>query len=334
MASRRTRVSRGLGILAAWLLACRASAPSVASPDRVEPEEPLAVAEAESPAEAEPALTLEQRLDAMAITADDFVRRELYTWTTPVQIEALRGGGPLLVADAGEDPSPFNRVLLAMVESGGPGHEIAALLEHGPGLTKRRYAWPNPFATVLGKGPRTYGEALIRVELSPDAVIARLEPEAAAPWSFFDARGRPVSTREVLDEPSRLGAIYHLQARAGQSIPFREVVLCNEAMIARWSVGTPAIAERIARERALVAELAAGPFAALPDSTLAWAAWPQWVDPEPAPTLLSRWHRTLAFDNVRYRPSAQALARLDQALADYDPTGPAIVGGTELQTSR
>jgi len=292
------------------------------------------MADVEVPSEAGPAPTLEQRLDALAVTADDFVRPDLYTWTTPAQIEALRAGGPLLVADAGEDPSPFNRVLLAMLASRGPGHEVAALLEHGPGLTKRRYAWPNPFATVLGKGPRTYGEALVRVELSPDAVIARLEPEASPPWSFFDAQGRSVSTPDVLDDPSRLGVVYHLQARAGQSIPFREFVLCNEAMIARWSVGTPAIAERIARERALVAELAAGPFAALPDSTLAWAAWPQWVDPDPAPTLLSRWHRALAFDNVRYRPSARALDRLDEALADYDPTGPAIVGGTELQASQ
>lgn len=330
---RRWSFAWALGLVGTWLLACRA--PSVEPPDRVDSEGPsAAMVDVGAPTEAEPALTLEERLDAWAVTADDFVRSELYTWTTPAQIEALRAGGPLLVADAGEDPSPFNRVLLTMVASRGPGHEIAALLEHGPGLTKRRYAWPNPFATVLGKGPRTYGEALIRVELSPDAVIARLEPEAVPPWSFFDAQGRPVSRQVVLDDPLRLGAIYHLQARAGQSIPFREVVLCNEAMIARWSVGTPAIAERIARERALVADLVTGPFAALSDSTLAWAAWPQWVDPERAPTLLSRWHRTLAFDNVRYRPSATALARLDQALADYDPTGPAIVGGTDVQASR
>lgn len=260
------------------------------------------------------------------------MRRELYTWTTPVQIEALRAGGPLLVADGREHPSPFNRLLRAMVEQRRPGHEFAALLEREPGLTKRRYAWPSPFATVLGKGPRRYGEALIRVELSARAVVARLDPTASPPWSFYDARGRPVPPQQIEADPSRLGAVYHL--RVDEDIPFRELVLCNEAMVARWSVGTPAIAARLEQERRLVRDLAAGPFAAWSSQARTWRAWPQWIDPEPAPTLLSRWHRALAFDNRRYRPGPETLAILDQALADYDPTGPALVGGSEVQVSR
>ncbi|MCA9707677.1 MAG: hypothetical protein KDK70_17640, partial [Myxococcales bacterium] len=241
---------------------------------------------------------------------------------------------PLLVADGQVHPSPFNRLVRAMVEQRAPGHEVAALLDHGPGLTKRRYAWTSPFATVLGKGPQRYGEALVRVELSPQAIIARLDPTASPPWRFRDGEGAEVSEAALLEQPSRLGAVFHLRVEEPQSIPFREWVLCNEAMVARWSVGTPAIAARVEQERRLVQDLAAGPFAALPPERRAWRAWPQWIDPSPPATLLSRWHRALAFDNARYQPSPAALAALDQALADYDPTGPALVGGSEVQASR
>jgi hypothetical protein len=311
-------------VVALLLGGCRAS-PSVDPPARppTGPGEPTP-----PPRSRRPAPTLEERLDAHAVTADDYVRLELYTWTTPAQIAALRAGGPLLVADAstGGYATPFNRRIAAMVEERRPGHEIAALLHATPGLTKRRYAWPSPFATVLGKGAERYGAALVRVRLHSAAVTARLDPTADPPWSFRDGGGEEVSQAEILAEPERLAAVYHLQVGADESIPFREHVLCNEAMVAEWSVGTAEIRERVAAERRLVLALAAGPFAAPSPAVERWQAWPQWVDPGPAPTLLSRWHRALAFDNPRYRPTPAHLEALARALSAYDPTGPALVG--------
>ncbi|MCX4242274.1 MFS transporter [Paraliomyxa miuraensis] len=320
------------GLLGAMVLALLACRPTPRH-------EPIATVPTSTNHEPEPTptstprpLTLEQRLDAHAVTADDHVRLVLYTWTTPLQIEALRAGGPLLVADAstGGHASPFNRRLAEMVEQRRPGHEIAALLHERPGLTKRRYAWPSPFGTVLGKGPQRYGSALIRVELRPQAVFAALDPSVDPPWRFHDGRGRIVSEAEILAEPGRLGVVYHQQLGAHESIPFREHVLCNEAMVAKWSVGTAEIRERVEAERALMLELAEGPFgeaaAAAFTAVERWQAWPQWIDPLPPPTLLSRWHRTLAFDNARYRPTPAHLRAIADALADYDPTGPELWG--------
>ncbi|MCA9708295.1 MAG: hypothetical protein KDK70_20760, partial [Myxococcales bacterium] len=87
----------GLSWGLSWGLACHptpAPAPAPASTGHAPP--PLAAPEPEpepapAPAPAPPRVTsLEARLDAHAVGPDDFVRLELYTWTTPEQIEALR----------------------------------------------------------------------------------------------------------------------------------------------------------------------------------------------------------------------------------------------------
>lgn len=329
------RVAEGLA--AWWITGCAATPPSAPPPSPsssvaavVELAEPVAAHEETAGPD-----SLEARLDVHAVTTESWVRRDLYTWTTPEQIEALRAGGPLLVATAATAgrATPFNRLLDEMVEQGRPGHELAAVLRDTPSLERRRYAWTSPFATVLGKGPRRYGEALIRVELEPHAVIARLRPDAEPPWSFRDGEGHEVPEAEILARPERIGAVYHLRVGAEQSIPFREYVLCNEAMVAHWSVGTPAIRERVREERRLVLDLAASPVAQASPQVLGWRAWPEWIATGPAPTPWSRWHRALAFDNERYRPGVEQLEAIAAALSDYDPTGPAIEGGQAAATS-
>lgn len=276
--------------------------------------------------EARGAPTLEARLGAHAVGRDDFVRLELYTWTTPAQIEALRAGGPLLVADAqaGGHPSPYHRLLAAMDEERRPGHALASALRHAPELSRCRYAWPSPLATVLGRGAQRYGSALVRVRLRDDAVIARLDPRLDAPWLGRDAEGHALAEAELAAAPGRVGAVFHLRVEEPAQIPFREYVLCNPAMIEAWEVGTPAIAARVEAERRLVLDLGAGPFAALPEAHARWPAWPQWLEDGEPPAWPSRWHRALAFDNARYRPTPAALEALAQALADYDPTPPAL----------
>ena len=316
------------GAALALLLGCRAPAPvpAPAPPSvRVATEPPSDGTEpAARPA---PPASLEARLALHAVGADDFVRLDLYTWTTPRQIEALRAGGPLLVADAtaGDGPSPYHRLLAAMDTERRPGHALASMLRHTPALSRCRYAWPSPMATVLGLGPQRYGEALVRIRLRPAAVIARLDPTADPPWTLRDGEGRSVALDELLAEPARLGAVYHLRVDDEARIEFREYVLCNAAMVEAWEVGTPAIGERVAVERRLVLDLRAGPFAALPLAQTRWRAWPQWLDPAPPSAWPSRWHRVLTFDNVGYRPTPSNLEALASALADYDPTPPALV---------
>lgn len=325
------------------LLGCRMPAASERPPAPIESRAPQSgpapSATAASATQPEPT-SLEDALERHAVPPDDFVRLELYTWTTPWQIEALRAGGPLLVADAqtGGYATPYRRLLGAMERERRPGHALASVLQGTPSLSRCRYAWPSPFATVLGLGPTRYGEALVRVQLRPDAVIARLDPTTDPPWTLRDGVGRPVAEAELIADPTRLGAVYHLRVDDEPSTRFREYVLCNPAMVQSWEVGTPTIAERVAAERRLVLALREGPFAALPEAHTRWRAWPQWLEPDAPTAWPSRWHRALAFDNARYRPTPADLEALADALADYDPTPPAITWpppeATEAQAAR
>jgi hypothetical protein len=251
-----------------------------------------------------PPPTLEARLGALAVTDDDYARPVLYTWTTPASIRDLRASHVLLVATArsGGFTSPFNRALRRTAARKGKGRAIAILLATHPALIHRRYAWPSPFATVLGVGRRTYGNALIRIELRPEAWIGRYEPSSPDPFAFVDARGRPVATDDVLAAPERIGAIFHVRLERGIPVPFREYIVCNAGMVASWSIATPAIRAELDAEIALLTEL----------GTVV-AAWSR--------AQRDRWDRAVAFYNERYRPEPARLDAIVAALRAYDPAG-------------
>ena len=254
---------------------------------------------------------------------DDFARGVLYTWTTARQVEALREAPRLLVAEggAGTGPSPFLRALAAIVAARGEGHELAELLLEHPALRRRRYAWTSPYATTMGLGPVRYGDALVRVELDPRALLLRFTPGAAAPFVAVDLRGEAVPLAELVAAPERLGAVYHVRDGPRDEVPFREYVLCNEAMIAAWSVATPEIRAQVEADIELLTALAAGPLAALPGPALRSSATPAWATARAGSPPIDRWHASLAFDNPRYQPSPSALAEIVATLRGYDGRG-------------
>ena len=317
-------VSRMLRALALALAACtvaptRPVAPARALPRSARaPEQPTRVPP--------PASTLEDRLHALAIGDDDFYRSVLYTWTSPTNVAELRTTRRLLVATAssGQFTSPFNRALAKLVAASGRGATIARMLATHPALIRRRYAWPAAFATVMGVGPRTYGNALIRIELRPQAWIGRFDPEAAVPFTFVDAHGVPVEAAAVLAEPERLAAIFHVRTDRGQAVRFREYVVCSSAMVAAWSVATLEIRAELDRELALLRELRA-PFTALSAAESARPASPAWRHVPTTADLVTQWHAALAFDNGRYHPQPRQLDAILAALTAYDPAGPPLV---------
>jgi len=263
--------------------------------------------------------TLDTRLAAFAVTDDDYYRSTLYTWTTPAAIAAVRLTHTMLIATttSGGFVSPFNRAIAVLAVTARPGADIARVLRDDPRLSRRRYAWPSPFATVLGVGPRAYGNALIRIELRGDAWIGRFAPAERDPFTFVDAAGQRIANADVVANPERIAAIFHVRAEA--AVPYREYVVCNPAMIDSWSIATPEIRAELDAERSLVSELGA---IDLPDAeTPAVAAWSTKAT---ALTTLARWQATLAFDNERYRPLPAALAHLAKTLAGYDPAGAAL----------
>jgi len=257
----------------------------------------------------------------LAVSDDDFYRPVLYTWTTQASIASLRASHQLLVATAktGTFVSPFNRELATIAGGSGPGRPIAALLATHPALVHRRYAWPAPFATVMGVGDRSYGTALIRIELRPQAWIGRFDPTAPEPFAFVDAAGRRVATSAVLAAPERIAAIFHVRTGADVPVRFREYVVCNAAMVAGWSIATPAIRAELAAEARLLDELR-DRFARVSSTALGAPAAPAWLhSPGALADTLALWHAALAFDNARYLPD-----RIDAVLAAlvaYDGSG-------------
>ncbi|HEX4456043.1 MAG TPA: hypothetical protein VH143_34520 [Kofleriaceae bacterium] len=261
---------------------------------------PILAARGEHPAAAaRTSVDAAQQLAALSVTDEDFYRPVLYTWTTAAAIAKLRGSHQLLVATiaTGGFVSPYLRALTGVAHRGGPGRDVARMLLTSSRLSRRRYAWPAPFATVLGLGPRTYGSEVIRVELKRDAWVGRFEPAAADPFRFVDATNVEVPIADVVAHPERIGAMFHVQPHA--AVPFREFVICNPAMVASWQVATPAVRDELETERAMIEALAH-------DSSTAW---------------IRQWHAALAFDNARYRPTPDALDALAKTLAADAPTG-------------
>lgn len=281
-----------------------------------------------------PSLAAEElglRLRAHQVSTDDFARRVFYTWTSPAQVAALRSSHTLLWATAQSSgrPSPFLRLLSELRSPRQAGHELAALLLDHPLLQRRRYAWSSPFATVLGLGERTYGEALIEVVLRPEAIIGRLSRprRQGPPLAFVDLRGNPVPDSEVLAHPERLAAIFHVRPPDPQEptdfVPFREYILCNESMVLSWSVGTDALRARLDAEAALLRALRSH-FSTLTQKEYAASAYPSWSGVAADAPLVAQWRAALAFDNRKYRPLPGNLDLIIAGLARYDPTLPAL----------
>lgn len=303
-------------------LAPSASPPVSTSPAAFPPVAASSLAESPTasttPAASPPVSDLDPVLVALAERAvyhDAFARPLLYTWTTAEQATALRSDRRLLVAEADHgEPSPFIRALrlLAATDS------FADLLLTHPGLVRRRYAWPSPFATVLGLRERRYGDVLVRIELAPDALVVRFTPGAAVPFALSDMSGEPVDLAAA--DPARIAAVYHVHDR--DDLPFREYVVINESRIAAWSLSTPELAAAVDADVSLLRSLRTGPLGHLPTAAVEAPAAPAWTAPRERPTPLDRWHAALAFDNHKYRPTPRNLEAMIAALRAHAAGAP------------
>lgn len=285
---------------------------------------------------ARPVDTTRARLERLAVYDDDFARAELYTWTTIEQLRRVRDTRQLLVADAatGGRASPFNGALQQLAGEHGRAGAIASLLLERPELSRRRYAWPSPFATVMGLGPRRYGDSLIRIELDPRAWIGRFDPQASEPLSFVDMQGAAVGLDAVVAAPERIAALFHVRGPPLDPLAYREYVVCNEAMIAAWSIATPEIQARVEADIALLDALRSDSLAHLPREAALESAAPDWHTASRVPTELALWHASLAFDNPRYQPVARYLEQIAATLRGYEHDGgpPLIVRPSQART--
>jgi hypothetical protein len=308
--------------LAATEIACASSS---GSPSDGPTATVVVVAQTPPPTSAEaappetPAAT--EKLRPYAVVHPRAARAILYTWTTREQIEELRRDRVLLTRteSAERGASFFDRVVAGRAASGEP---VAKLLRTSA-FARARYAWPAPWATVLGWPGETYGEELVRITLKPDAWIAKLTASRPG-WEIVDLEDRPVPEAEALKNPARIAAVYFVNdvyaprrrgsfADTGGGSAFREFVICNESMVDSWSAGTDEIAHEI--------EAGAGALEALarhrdrhPPAPIDVDEWNRrvagsvWTGGDPLASPERLYEAALAFPNDNYVPTA-AVAR-------------------------
>ena len=260
----------------------------------VHEEHPQVTAEAPRPLVVSP--DVRQTLEAAAVTHDAFARRVLYTWASAAGAAKIRAEKRLLLPTEAE--GYFVKQIDALAAAGTATAEIARLLASHPSLSARRYAWTRPFATRVPLSDHPYGDVLIGVVLKPNAIVAHFE---AGEFRFADLDGNSVPLGHVLADPSRLAAVYHVATHPESGAPFREFVLCNESMIAEWSMHTPELARVLEADLRAVRALATLGLPNEPASE-GWERAGERVE--------DLFTASLAFDTPRHRPTKENLDAL------------------------
>ena len=268
------------------------------------------------------------------VVTDIGEQRVFYSWTTDEHVAELRAGTQLF--SRSERPGQGRGLLfdsLAHYAEAGQSDEatLAGTLANET-FAKARFAWPNPWATVLGFPGETYGNQLLKIELLPQAWIAYFDGRSLR---VFDAENAPVPLEAALATPLRIGAIFHVsEAEAGGGycgtfhpggVGFREFAVGNIAMVARWSLATAEIGQRIqddiAQLRAFEAELSCV------GDTSGWSsnvrcAWSDGFSPNSG---RGNYDFALGLPSELYRPSATNLEALIAVLEASLPAGEPLV---------
>jgi hypothetical protein len=129
-------------------------------------------------------------------------QRTFYSWTTDEQVEELRGGVELF--SRSERPGQGRGLLFTQLAEvaqvpENPGSALADVLVNEV-FVKARFAWTNPWATLLGFPGESYGNQLLRIELKEEAWIAHLD---AGRLDVFDANNELVPLETALATPER-----------------------------------------------------------------------------------------------------------------------------------
>lgn len=227
---------------------------------------------AEATASVAPSKLIE-RMRSHAVDKSNVGRRTLLSWTTRSQAEDIVKGQAVLsyVESKRFGPAAFDWML---TEEMGKGNELAKLAFH-EGFARKRFAWPNAYATALGAGGGRYGAVLLQLELKENALILDF-----ASNKVVDVTGRELPLAEAVAHPERVAAAYWESTKPWAQ--FREYVVLNAAALAKVSFGTPEVLAVFDKERRLLQDLV--------------TAWPTLSTQEQA-EVLTHFGRTLAFSS-------------------------------------
>lgn len=275
-------------------------------------------------------------LQALSVDDSRFAREVLYTWTPVENAEQARAEKRLLVLHQSPTmgPAPFDLRVAAHGATQAKDAHISRMFHSVQGLWFRRFSWVAPWATRIPLGPVSYGDRLIRVKLKPDAIVGRFDPYDDAPWRFQDLSGREIDPERAASMKEKIAAVLHIKwkvtarryeaTRGGEVFKpirsgYREYVICNEAMVAEWSMGTREIVDELRRERDLMQALSSE-FDAVgnPGLTAAWSTvdfGQIWSSTSKTSTFVDDYGRALAFPMVAsYSPTKDNLAAIASSL--------------------
>jgi len=257
-------------------------------------------------------------------------QRVFYSWTTDEQVTELRAGTELFSRSerAGQGRGLLFTELATFAQAAStPERKLADRLVNET-FAKARFAWTNPWATLLGLSGETYGNQLLKIELVPEAWIARFDRYGIG---VFDQNNARVPIDMALANPQRIGAIFYQSSGEPSSahcgtflqgaVGFREFALGNAAMVERWSLATTEIGDRMKSD---IAELRA--FEQQLDCVGDTSNWVNdlscsWDNGYYANSARDRYDFSLALPSELYRPSATNLEALIAALEASLPTG-------------
>lgn len=198
----------------------------------------------------------------------DFVRRDLYTWTTTEQIQLLRNNKKLLTKSQSEK---YGKAIydLMLEERSKAGDPIATFLLQDA-FAKKRFSWPHPWATVRGYPNENYGDQLLRIRMKEEAIYGNfVTSRSDTTFHFYSSTGKQLDPDFVMLHPERLAVVYFVHAKKTKKkeahyrgtysrhyniktieteFPYREYVICNESMIEEWSYGTQMIKAEIKKD--------------------------------------------------------------------------------------
>jgi hypothetical protein len=209
-----------------------------------------------NPACVQPQVT-DQVFRAQALNNGLAARRELYSWTTEEQAAALRADQVLFSKVESEGLGAgyaFTYLSDLAMSSTNPDQKKLAAVLSGDLFSKKRYAWPEPWATRMGWPGEDYGNNLLRIVLKPEAWLVVV---SGGQLTVFDADNVVVSLTDALASPQRLGAILYVKDAQtggpnceggsffGGSNGYREFILGNLAMVEEWSLGTQEIRDHL-----------------------------------------------------------------------------------------
>ena len=188
----------------------------------------------------------------------------VYSWTTDEQAAGLRAGDPIFTR-ATTTTGQRGYVFDLLAKRAEAGDAIAKVLA-GPAFELGRFAWP--FAAGTRISPEKYGDQLVAIELEKEARVVAFSALGNR-YTVFDLAGNVVP--DGMSAPERIGAFFFtndstvtsssfglscIQDTFRGALVYRELYLGNPAMVARYSLSTPAIHARLDAEAKDVRSLA------------------------------------------------------------------------------